>query len=189
MRFQAHHDSFRWLVALVSAAMLAAFIVIAQPAPRLTSQAATGPHSQTAVLAETASTSAATGASDIANLGAAGWKVLTSATATQTGAQISTPGFATSCWLPGRDDDGGGPGTEIEALRRTASARRHARRDQQRGHSVFFSTNMKSCFGSRARSAPSPWPSSRSRGGTAPTSRRASQSGQYASLVVNGVVG
>ncbi|MFC1416665.1 hypothetical protein [Streptacidiphilus cavernicola] len=50
------------------------------------------------------------------DLGAAGWTVLTSATATRTGAQISTPGFATAGWHPVAVDDGGGPGTEIEAL-------------------------------------------------------------------------
>ena len=44
--------------------------------------------------------SAATGSSRVHGPRApAGWKVLTSATATQTGAQISTPGFATSGWL------------------------------------------------------------------------------------------
>src|SRR5579884_318207 len=41
-----------------------------------------------------------TGSTAVANLGATGgWKVLTSATATQSGAQISTPGFSTSGWL------------------------------------------------------------------------------------------
>src|SRR2546429_10011412 len=43
--------------------------------------------------------SASTGTSAVVNLGAAGWKVLTSATATQSGAQISTPGFSTGGWL------------------------------------------------------------------------------------------
>ena len=57
-----------------------------------------------------------TGASDISNLGTGGWKVLSSATATQTGAQISTPGFNTSSWLSVANDDAAAPGTEIEAL-------------------------------------------------------------------------
>ena len=57
-----------------------------------------------------------TGASDISNLGTNGWRVQSSATATQTGAQISTPGFNTSTWLPVTNDDAGAPGTEIEAL-------------------------------------------------------------------------
>ena len=57
-----------------------------------------------------------TGASDISNLGTGGWTVQSSAVATQTGAQISTPGFNTSTWLPVTNDDAGAPGTEIEAL-------------------------------------------------------------------------
>src|SRR5215469_15282752 len=39
-----------------------------------------------------------------------------SAVATQTGAQISTPGFNASTWLPVTNDDAGAPGTEVEAL-------------------------------------------------------------------------
>src|SRR5262249_57115195 len=57
-----------------------------------------------------------TGASDIANLGSGGWKVASSAVATQAGAQISAPGFDTSSWLAVSNDDSGAPGTEIEAL-------------------------------------------------------------------------
>ena len=63
-----------------------------------------------------ASSPSDTGASDIANLGAGGWKVQSSATATQSGAQISAPGFDTTTWLPVANDDAGAPGTEIEAL-------------------------------------------------------------------------
>src|SRR5260370_15993341 len=59
---------------------------------------------------------AAPGGSDIAKLGASGWEVQSSAVATQTGAQISTPGFNTSTWLPVANDDAGAPGTQIEAL-------------------------------------------------------------------------
>src|SRR5215469_12365883 len=56
------------------------------------------------------------GNSDVTDLGAAGWTVQSSAVATQSGAQISTPGFNTSSWLPVANDDAGAPGTEIEAL-------------------------------------------------------------------------
>jgi hypothetical protein len=59
---------------------------------------------------------AATGASDITDLGTSGWEVQSSAVATQSGAQISTPGFDASTWLPVSNDDAGAPGTEIEAL-------------------------------------------------------------------------
>src|SRR5215469_9062208 len=58
----------------------------------------------------------ATAASGITDLGSTGWAVQSSAVATQSGAQISTPGFSTSTWLPVTADDAGAPGTEIEAL-------------------------------------------------------------------------
>jgi len=46
-----------------------------------------------------AAASAGTGAGDVSNLGSGGWKVASSAAATQTGEQISTPGFDTGSWL------------------------------------------------------------------------------------------
>ncbi len=69
-------------------------------------------------------------------VGLGGWQVQSSAQATQAGAQISAPGFATGSWLHVRPDDGGAVGTEVNALVQT-------------GHcpNVFFSTNMKDCFG------------------------------------------
>jgi hypothetical protein len=55
----------------------------------------------------------ATGSTAVSNLGAAtGWKVLTSATATQGGAAISTPGLGTTGWLSVNNGGGGAPGTE-----------------------------------------------------------------------------
>ena len=69
-------------------------------------------------------------------LGLGGWQVQSSAMATQTGAQISTPGFATTTWLRVQPDDAGAPGTEVGALAQAG-----------RCPNVFFSTNMKSCFG------------------------------------------
>src|SRR6266700_78379 len=79
---------------------------------------------------------AGTGSTAVADLGAGGWKVLSSATATQTGQQISTPGFSTSGWLSVTNDDADAPGTEVEALVQSGSC-----------PNVFFSTNMKTCFG------------------------------------------
>jgi exo-1,4-beta-D-glucosaminidase len=69
-------------------------------------------------------------------VGLGGWQVQSSATATQPGAQISTPGFDTGSWLHVRPDDAGAVGTEVGALVQT-------------GHcpDVFFSTNLKDCFG------------------------------------------
>jgi exo-1,4-beta-D-glucosaminidase len=79
-------------------------------------------------------TSAASADTQIVGLG--GWQVQSSATATQAGAQISSPGFPTGSWLHVRPDDAGAVGTEVNALVQT-------------GHcpQVFFSTNMKNCFG------------------------------------------
>src|SRR5260370_12190966 len=50
-----------------------------------------------------------TGASDLSNLGTSGWAVQSSAVATQPGAQISTPGFSISSWLPVANRDAGAP--------------------------------------------------------------------------------
>jgi exo-1,4-beta-D-glucosaminidase len=119
-----------------------------------------------------------TGSSAIVDLGAtAGWKVLTSATATQTGAQISTPGFATTGWLSVTNDGAGAPGTEINALLQNGSC-----------PNVFFSTNMKTCFGFMSKVGADtiaqfsvPW--------WYRTDFAAPPAGQNAKLIVNGVVG
>jgi exo-1,4-beta-D-glucosaminidase len=118
-----------------------------------------------------------TGSSAIADLGTAGWKVLTSATATQSGAQISTPGFSTSGWLSVTNDGAGAPGTEINALLQNGSC-----------PNVFFSTNMKTCFGQMTKVGPDtiaqfsvPW--------WYRTDFAAPPAGQNAKLIVNGVVG
>src|SRR5581483_5609466 len=63
----------------------------------------------------------ATGSTAVVDLGGAGWKVLTSATATQSGGQISTPGFSTAGWLNVANDGAGAPGTEIAALLQNGS--------------------------------------------------------------------
>jgi exo-1,4-beta-D-glucosaminidase len=111
-------------------------------------------------------------------LGTAGWKVLTSATATQTGQQISTPGFSTAGWLSVTPDDAGAPGTEIEALLQNGGC-----------PNVFFSDNMRKCFGFTSSNGPVsvakfkvPWWYR-----TDFTANLAA--GQTASLIVNGVVG
>jgi exo-1,4-beta-D-glucosaminidase len=119
-----------------------------------------------------------TGSSAVVNLGATtGWKVLTSATATQTGAQISTPGFSTSGWLSVTNDGAGAPGTEINALLQNGSC-----------PNVFFSTNMKTCFGFMSKVGADtiaqfsvPW--------WYRTDFAAPPAGQSAKLVINGVVG
>ncbi len=91
-------------------------------------------------------------ASDVSNLGANGWEVQSSAVATQTGAQISTPGFNTSSWLPVTNDDAGAPGTEVEALAQNGqcpgdTALQPVNQSTSSPNSVFFGTNMQSCYG------------------------------------------
>src|SRR5262249_13913132 len=94
----------RWAAAVVSVTTLAWLVSSAHGAP---AGATSGVHrtvpSRAAAIG--LSSPADTGASDITNLGSAGWKVQSSAVATQTGAQISTPGFNTSTWLPVTNDD------------------------------------------------------------------------------------
>ncbi len=78
----------------------------------------------------------ATGGSDLANLGAGGWRVHSSAGVTRRGARISRPGFRARNWLRVSNDDAGAPGTEIEALLQNG-----------RCPHVFFAGNMRKCFG------------------------------------------
>jgi exo-1,4-beta-D-glucosaminidase len=136
----------------------------------------------------------ATGASDVSNLGSAGWQVQSSAVATQTGAQISTPGFNTSSWLPVSNDDAGAPGTEIEALAQNGqcpgdTALQPVNQSTSGPNSVFFASNMQSCYGFTSKIGPVtvkqfsvPW-----WWRTDFTPNLAA--GQTATLIVNGVVG
>jgi exo-1,4-beta-D-glucosaminidase len=92
----------------------------------------------------------------MSNLGSAGWKVQSSAVATQTGAQISTPGFDTGTWLPVSNDDAGAPGTEIEALAQNGkcpgnTALEPVNQTSGGPHSVFFSNNGQTCYGFKTK--------------------------------------
>jgi exo-1,4-beta-D-glucosaminidase len=94
-------------------------------------------------------------------VGTHGWEVQSSASrtgwttghgATQSGNQISEPGFRPSGWLPVRPDDAGAPGTEVEALLQHGSCpddRSLQPVDQSAysPHSIFYSDNMVRCFG------------------------------------------
>src|SRR5262245_40764332 len=146
-----------------------------------------------AALAAPADTGAS-GASDLTNLGASGWTVQSSAVATQTGAQISAPGFSTAGWLPVSNDDAGAPGTEIEALAQNGkcpgnTALQPVNLSTAGPSSVFFGSNMKSCYGSMSAigadtvpqfDVPWWWRTDFTPGLAA---------GQVATLIVNGVVG
>jgi exo-1,4-beta-D-glucosaminidase len=131
----------RWAAAAVSVTALAWLVSSADGVPAATHAAAIS-----------LSSPSDTGASDISNLGTGGWAVQSSAVATQTGAQISTPGFNTSTWLPVTNDDAGAPGTEVEALAQNGkcpgdTALQPVNQSTSSPNSVFFSNNMQSCYG------------------------------------------
>ena len=176
-----------WATVVITATALLCAASTARAAP-----ASTAAKPSTASLS-TASPSA-TGASDVSNLGSSGWTVQSSAVATQTGAQISTPGFSTSTWLPVTNDDAGAPGTEIEALAQNGlcpgdPALQPVNQNTSGTSSVFYSTNIKSCYGSMSAigadtvaefDVPWWW-----RTDFTPNL----QTGQVATLIVNGVIG
>ena len=182
--------SARWAAVLVSATTLAGLATSAQAAPLgLAARSASIGLASTNLAA-----SADTGASDISDLGSGGWTVQSSAVATQTGAQISTPGFSTSTWLPVSNDDAGAPGTEIEALAQNGkcpgdTALQPVNQSSSGSSSVFFSNNMQSCYGvMNSVGADSvaqfdvPW---WWRTDFTPSL----QAGQVATLIINGVIG
>ena len=120
----------------------------------------------------------ATGASDLSNLGTGGWKVASSATATQQGAQISAPGFDTTSWLSVSNDDAGAPGTEIEALLQNGRCR-----------NVFFSTNMRRCFGYERGVGADTVPRFKVPWWFRTDFHGYPRAGQHAVLIINGVIG
>src|SRR5690348_12950648 len=98
MRQNIRPRSLRLAAAAVSATALAWLVSSAQGAPAAaTPHGAAASHGTARAAARAAAVSlsspAGTGASDVANLGGNGWFVQSSAVATQSGAQISTPGF------------------------------------------------------------------------------------------------
>jgi exo-1,4-beta-D-glucosaminidase len=151
MRRTIRRQSARWAVAVLSATTLVWLASSAQAAP-LTPASPAGGAAPLATVAIHPASPASTGASDVSNLGSAGWKVQSSAVATQTGAQISAPGFDTGTWLPVSNDDAGAPGTEIEALAQNGkcpgnTALEPVNQSSGGPHSVFFSTNIQACYG------------------------------------------
>jgi exo-1,4-beta-D-glucosaminidase len=175
--------------AAVSVTTLAWLVPGAAAAAGASSPGAASPHN-----AALLSSPSDTGASDITNLGSSGWTVQSSAVATQSGAQISTPGFNTSTWLPVANDDAGAPGTEVEALAQNGqcpgdTALQPVNQSTSSPNSVFFSNNMQLCYGFMNKIGPDtvsqfsvPW---WWRTDFTPNL----QAGQAATLIVNGVVG
>jgi exo-1,4-beta-D-glucosaminidase len=193
MNRAVRHSSAYWITALLGAASLVAASVTAAAGSTGWSPSHSAQSARAAAVPALGSPSD-TGASDIANLGTGGWRVQSSATATQSGAQISTPGFNISTWLPVANDDAGAPGTEIEALAQNGlcpgdTALQPVDQSSGGAHSVFFSNNMQLCYGFMSRIGPVtvnafavPW-----WWRTDFTPNLAA--GQVASLIVNGVVG
>jgi len=193
MRRTVRLQASRWAAAGVAAATVVWLATSAQAAPLAASSAASGPVPAVAAGLNLSSPSD-TGASDVSNLGSGGWKVQSSAVATQTGAQISTPGFSTSTWLPVANDDAGAPGTEVEALAQNGlcpgdTALQPVNQGDSGPSSVFFASNMQSCYGFMNKvgadtvaqfSVPWWWRTDFTPNLT---------SGQVAALIVNGVIG
>jgi exo-1,4-beta-D-glucosaminidase len=135
-----------------------------------------------------------TGASDITDLGAGGWQVQSSAVATQTGAQISAPGFSTAGWLPVSNDDAGAPGTEIEALAQNGqcpgdTSLQPVNLDSDSPDSVYYSDNMENCYGYMSKIGADTVPEFDVPWWWRTTFTASLSSGQYATLVINGVIG
>src|SRR5713101_4512292 len=193
MRRTVRSQSARWAAAIVSATTVVWLASSAQATPLAASSAASSA-AQVVAAGISLSSPSDTGASDISNLGSGSWKVQSSATATQTGAQISTPGFNTSTWLPVTNDDAGAPGTEVEALAQNGlcpadTSLQPVNQSTSSPNSVFFSNNMQLCYGFMSKIGPDtvntfsvPW-----WWRTDFTPNLAA--GQTATLIVNGVVG
>jgi exo-1,4-beta-D-glucosaminidase len=114
----------------------------------------------------------------VTDLGASGWQVQSSTQATQPGSAISSPGFDAGSWLTVRNDDGGAPGTEIEALVQNGAC-----------PNVYFSTNLKNCFGFESAVGPEKVPRFSVPWWYRTTFTAGPGGDRHASLVINGVVG
>src|SRR5215469_13246939 len=178
-------------------ALAAASVLVMASLAALTSAvtAYAGPSRPAAPVRATALAAApSTGANDITDLGANGWSVLSSASTSATGAQISTPGFSTTGWLPVTNDDAGAPGTEVEALAQNGqcpmdTALQPVNQSTSSPNSVFFGNNIQLCYGFISKIGPVttslfsvPW-----WWRTDFTPNLAA--GQTATLIVNGVIG
>src|SRR5215469_10373799 len=109
MRRNLHPRSARWAAAIVSAVTVAWLLSTSQPGTAAETHVPGGLAAAVHAAAGSPTAPLDTGASDMSNLGSNGWAVQSSAVATQSGAQISTPGFNTSTWLPVTNDDAGAP--------------------------------------------------------------------------------
>jgi exo-1,4-beta-D-glucosaminidase len=135
-----------------------------------------------------------TGASDVTSLGAGGWQVASSATATQPGVQISAPSFDARSWLRVANDSAGAPGTEVEALLQNGRCPddpglQPVNRSSDSPHSVFFSDNMRKCYGYEDQIGADTVPLFRVPWWWRTEFSPHLRAGQHATLIVNGVIG
>jgi exo-1,4-beta-D-glucosaminidase len=129
-------------------------------------------------LALTGAVVAAPASGKIVTVGLGGWQVQSSAHAPPSGARISRPRFPTGTWLHVRPDGAGAVGTEVGALVQNG-----------RCPNVFFSTNMKACFGYMNKIGPDTIPQFSVPWWFRTTFRLRPARGQHEQLLVNGVVG
>jgi exo-1,4-beta-D-glucosaminidase len=114
----------------------------------------------------------------LTTIGLGGWQVQSSALVTQGGSGVSQPGFPTGSWLKVRPDDAGAVGTEVGALVQNG-----------RCPNVFFSTNMKMCFGYMSQVGADTIPMFSVPWWSRTTFTTTLQPGQHAQVILNGVVG
>jgi exo-1,4-beta-D-glucosaminidase len=114
----------------------------------------------------------------LTTLGLGGWQVQSSATAAGSGQDLSSPVFDASSWLKVNPDDAGAPGTEIEALLQNGAC-----------PNVFYSDNMRKCFGYMTDIGPDTVPEFSVPWWFRTMFNENLVPGQHAKLIVNGVVG
>jgi exo-1,4-beta-D-glucosaminidase len=174
----------------------AALLYAASTAPAEATPAHAGPagNASPAGNISTVSPPPGTGATDVSDLGARGWAVQSSAAATQTGAQISTPGFDTSSWLRVANDDAGAPGTEIEALAQNGRCPgdptlEPVNQGTSGTHSVFYAGNIKTCYGFMSSVGADTVPEFDVPWWWRTDFTPGNKPGQAATLILNGVIG
>jgi exo-1,4-beta-D-glucosaminidase len=181
------------LILCASIACAATSVVFLAPGAPATQAATVSPVVRSAA-AEPSPAPGGTGASDVADLGAGGWQVASSDTATQPGAQISAPSFDARSWLRVANDSAGAPGTEIEALLQNGRCPGDAglqpvNRSSDSPHSVFFSDNMRKCYGYEKQIGADTVPMFRVPWWWRTEFSPQLRTGQRATLIVNGVIG
>src|SRR5256884_1234606 len=127
-------------------------------------------------------------------IGRQGWRVQSTASVPQAGAEISTPGFSTASWLSVTPDDAGAPGTEIEALLQHGICLHDPAFAVHEGppmdqHNVFFGHNLQRCFGLEDTIGPDTIPEFMVPWWFRTDFRPAAGPGDDVKVVVNGIVG